>query len=86
MKPVVFKNLCDASYIHFILIHAMVLVNIVSQSGEQTKRVFTGPRFIISPACVDSSKSTEIKSWNEKNLNYLHHFLKLYSNLSVSTT
>jgi len=40
----------------------MALVNIVSQSGEQTKRVLTGPRLIISPLRVDWSKSTEIKS------------------------
>jgi len=59
------------SYIHFILIYAMLLVNIVSQSGEQTKRVLTGPRLIMSPVCIDSSKSTEIKSWNDKKLNYL---------------
>lgn len=52
----------DNSYIHFILIHAMLLANIVSQSGEQTKRVLTGPRLIMSPVCIDSSKSTEIKS------------------------
>jgi hypothetical protein len=47
----------------------MVLVSIVSQSGEQTKRVLTGPRFIMPPVCVDSSKSTEIKSWNDKKKN-----------------
>jgi len=49
----------------------MLLVNIVSQSAEQTKRVLTGPRLIMSPVCIDSSKSTEIKSWNNKKLNYL---------------
>jgi hypothetical protein len=52
----------------------MALVNIVSQSGEHTKRVVTGPRLIISPPCVDWSKSTEIKSWKDKK-KYSYHLL-----------
>ena len=63
----------------------MLLVNIVSQSGEQTKRVLTGPRLIMSPVCIASSKSTAIKSWNGKETELFHLFLKLYSNFNVFT-